>query len=303
MPRHKCQRWQSFGANRADPDHSHCLATPGNAQVMHQTDPTIWGLEKSPFSSGLEMKLFFEGATHREALARLRFLRANRRLGLVLGEPGTGKSLLFKVFENECRRQGCAVASVNLLGLSTREFYWQIASQLAAAVRVEDDQLRLFRQLSDRIVVNRLQDVPTVVLVDDAHQALPDLLAQLVRLTQLDAVSPNPLTMVLATCEAQSARLGAQLLELIDLRIDLEPWDELDTIGYLQLALVEAGCQQPLFDDQSLSEIHRLTAGVPRRVNRLAEHALLVGVADTGEIIDTETIRAAHAALSPPVPA
>ncbi len=301
MPRHKCQRWQSFGVNRADPDHSHCLATPGNAQVMHQTDPTIWGLEKSPFSSGLEMRLFFEGATHREALARLRFLRANRRLGLVLGEPGTGKSLLFKVFENECRRQGCAVASVNLLGLSTREFYWQIASQLAAAVRVEDDQLRLFRQLSDRIVVNRLQDVPTVVLVDDAHQALPDLLAQLVRLTQLDAVSPNPLTMVLATCEAQSARLGEQLLELIDLRIDLEPWDELDTIGYLQLALVEAGCQQPLFDGEALSEIHRLTAGVPRRVNRLAEHALLVGAADTGEIIDTETIRAAHEALSPPV--
>ncbi len=189
------------------------------------------------------------------------------------------------------------------MGLSTREFYWQIASQLAAAVRVEDDQLRLFRQLSDRIVVNRLQDVPTVVLVDDAHQAGPDLLAQLVRLTQLDAVSPNPLTMVLAVREAQAARLGEQLLELIDLRIDLEPWDELDTIGYLQLALVDAGCQQPLFDDESLSEIHRLTAGIPRRVNRLAEHALLVGAGagDAGEIIDTATIRAAHAALSPPV--
>jgi|GEM_PF-665053 len=305
MPRHKCLRRQSFGVNQADPDHSHCLATLGNAQVMHHTDPIIWGLEKSPFSSGLETRQFFEGATHREALARLRFLRANRRLGLVLGEPGTGKSLLFKVFENHCRRQGCAVASVNLLGLSTREFYWQIASQLAAVVRVEDDQLRLFRQLSDRIVVNRLQDVPTVVLVDDAHQAGPDLLAQLVRLTQLDAVSPSPLTMVLAVREAQAARLGEQLLELIDLRIDLEPWDELDTIGYLQLALVDAGCQQPLFDDESLSEIHLLTAGIPRRVNRLAEHALLVGAGacDAGEIIDTATIRAAHAALSPPVPA
>ena len=71
-----------------------------------------------------------------------------------------------------------------------------------------------------------------------------------------------------------AARLGEQLLEMIDLRIDLEPWDELDTIGYLQLALVEAGCQQPLFDDDSLSEIHRLAAGIPRRVNRLADYAL-----------------------------
>ena len=271
---------------------------------MHQTDQTIqglavWGLSKSPFSSGLETRLFFEGASHREALARLRFLRANRRLGLVFGEPGTGKSLLTKVFENECRRLGCAVASVNMLGLSTHEFYWQVASQLTATVRLEDDQSRLFRQLSDRIVVNHLQRVPTVVLVDDAHQAGPDLLAQLVRLTQLDAASPSPLTMVLVTRESQSARLGEQLLELVDLRIDLEPWDELDTTGYLQLAQVEADCQRPLFDDDALSEIHRLTAGIPRRVNRLADYALLIGASATSEIVNAETIRAAHAALSP----
>jgi type II secretory pathway predicted ATPase ExeA len=268
---------------------------------MHHTEQTNWGLERSPFSSGLETRLFFEGASHREALARLRFLLANRRLGLLFGEPGTGKSLLLKVFENECRRHGCAVASVNLLGLSTREFYWQVASQLATAVCVEDDQLRLFRQLSDRIVVNQLQGVPTVVLVDDAHQAGPDLLAQLVRLTQLDAASPRPLTMVLAARESHSGRLGEQLLELVDLRIDLEPWDELDTTGYLQLAQVEGGCQQPLFDDEALAEIHRLAEGVPRRVNRLADYALLVGASAESEIINAETIRAAHEALSPPV--
>jgi general secretion pathway protein A len=311
MTRHRCQRRQSFGVWRADSDQRHCLANLGCAQVIHLTDQKnqgleISGLEKSPFSSGLETRLFFEGASHREALARLRFLRTNRRLGVVFGEPGTGKSLLLRVFEDECRRQGCQIASVNLLGLSTREFYWQIASQLAATVRLEDDQFRLFRQLSDRVAVNQLQGVPTVLLVDDAHQAGPDLLAQLARLTQLDAASPSPLTMVLATRESHSGRLGEHLLELVDLRIDLEPWDELDTTGYLQLAQVEMGCQQPLFDDGALSEIHRLSAGIPRCVNRLADYALLVGasgdsgIGDSG-IINAETIRTAHEALSPPV--
>jgi general secretion pathway protein A len=299
MPRHKCRRQQSFGAWRADSHQRHCLGNQGCAQVMQQPDLENQGLAKSSFASGLETRPFFEGASHREALARLRFLRTNRRLGIVLGEPGTGKSLLLSVFATECRRQGCQVALVNLVGLSTREFYWQVATQLAATVRPEDDRPRLFRQLSDQIVVNRLQGVPTILLVDDAHQAGPDLLAQLTRLTQLDAVNPSPLTMVLATRESQAARLGEQLLELVELRIDLEPWDELDTTGCLQLAQVKAGCEQPLFDDEALAEIHRLAGGIPRRVHRLAEDALLVGTG--AEIINAETVRAAHGALTPPV--
>jgi general secretion pathway protein A len=276
---------------------SHSLSTRDDAQVMQSLEQNFWGLEKSPFASGLETRLFYEGAAHREVLARLRFLRANRRLGLVLGEPGTGKSLVLKIFQHDCHRQGRAVASVSLCGLSTREFYWQLGSQLAAAVRVEDDLVRLFRQVSDRIVANRLQGLPTVLLIDDVHEAGPDLMAQLTRLAQLDTTR-DALTLVLATRTAQASRLGEQLLELVDLRIDLEPWDELDTVGYLQLALVEAGCERPLFDDDSLSEIHRLTGGIPRQVNRLAEHALWLGAANAPEIIDTAAIRAAHAELT-----
>jgi len=258
-----------------------------------------WGLEKSPFTSGLNTRLFFEGAAHREALARLRHLRTSRRAGLLLGEPGTGKSLVLKVFQEDCRRRAIAVALVNLCGLSVREFYWQLGAQLSTAVRVEDDLVRLFRQVSDRVHANRVQGLPTVVLLDDVHEAGPDLATQIVRLAQLDA-GRGSLSLVLATRTAHAANLGQRLLGLVDLRIDLEPWDELDTVGYLQLALVEAGCERPLFDDDSLSEIHRLAGGNPRQVNRLADHALWVGAAAAPEIIDTTTIRAAHAELTEP---
>jgi len=298
MPQHKCKHRKSFDALRADPFQGHCLANFGNTQVKVDMDQILPGLQKTPFSSNYETAMFFEGVSHREALARLRFLRDNRRMGLILGDSGTGKSLLLKVFEKECRRQCCSVAAVNLLGISPREFYWQVASQLDAPVRLEDDQLRLFRQVSDRIAVNQLQNSSTVVLLDDAHQADPDLLSQVFRLTQIDAAGPNPLTLVLASTESKSAQLGEQLLGQIDLRIDLEAWDELDTTGYLQLAQVEAGCQQPLFHEDAISEIYQLSSGIPRRVNRLADYSLLNGA--SSELIDAETIRTAFAALSPP---
>jgi len=260
-----------------------------------------WGLEKTPFPSGLEPALFYEGAGQRESLARLRFLvDQGRRLGLVLGEPGLGKSLLIEVFARECRQQSRAIAQLNLMGLSSREFFCQLCVELQAPARVEDDLVRLFRLLTDRIYENQLQGVPTVLLLDNVDQAGPDLLTHLLRLVHHNT-DDGWLTLVLTANRDRTSRLGSELLDLVDLRIDLQPWDELDTTGYLQLALVEAGSERPLFADQALSEMHRLAEGVPRRINRLADYALLAGSSSGEEVICSATVQSAHEAMRLPV--
>lgn len=137
-----------------------------------------------------------------------------------------------------------------------------------------------------------------MLLLDDADQAGADVLTQLVRFTQLPASQVGNLTIVLAARGSQINRLSSRLLELVELRVDLEPWDADDTIGYLQLALVEAGAERPIFDDTALDEIHRLSAGVPRQVNRLADFALVAGSSAKLEMIDVATVAAAHAAIS-----
>ncbi|NOZ40243.1 MAG: AAA family ATPase [Planctomycetes bacterium] len=265
---------------------------------MYQTH---WGLEKPPFPSGLDPKLFFEGASQRESLARLRFLLAHRRrLGLVLGASGMGKSLLLSVFAEQCRLAGHAAGQVDLLGLSTREFFWQLGNKLHAAVRTEDDLLRLFRQVADRLQENALQKKQTVLLLDDLDQAGPDLQNQVQRLLRTDAAHGGWLTLVATANSTQLNRLGQGLLEAVDLRIDLHPWDELDTIGYLQMALFEAGAERPLFDDEAMSNLHRASEGVPRMVNRLADSSLLAGANHSQEMIDASTIQAASEAISLP---
>jgi len=263
-----------------------------------------WGLEKTPFPSGLDPRLFYEGVSQREALARLRYLVENdRRMGLVLGAPGLGKSLLLHVFASECRQQGYRIAYCDLLGVSVREFYWLLGNQLGAAVRIEDDVPRLFRQVSDRLQENRLQGVPTIVLLDNADQAGINLITQLERLARVHPSSKRSLSLVLTSNVHSIAHLGEPLLDLVDLRIDLDPWDELDTIGYLQLALIEAGSDRPLFDDQALSELHRLAVGVPRKVSRLADYSLLAGSSCEQEIVDAATVLSVHKSLSLPHPA
>ena len=292
---------QSFGSRNTDATYTHCAELTTNTQESCRMYQTHWGLTKPPFPSGLDLQLFYEGLNQREALARLRFLaKYRRRCGLMLGRAGLGKSLLLQVFADECRQQGSAVALIDLLGLSTREFLWQIGSRLSAAVRIEDEPVRLFRQLTDRLKENWLQEQQTLILLDNVDQAGIDLQTHLVRLARIEIANGSGPTLVLTANGADVARLSSELRELVDLRIDLEPWDELDTIGYLQLALVKAGSERPLFADPALSELHRLAEGVPRKINRLADYALLAGSHEPHQLIDCETIQAANESLNLP---
>ena len=191
-----------------------------------------WGLENLPFSRSGAEAVFFAGVPQQEALSRMRFLVLNgRRLGLVLGQSGSGKSLLVELFEEECHKENWSVARLNLVGMSVRDFHWQLAVGLRACPRSVDESLRLERRWHERLHQSRLQAERTVLLLDDADQAGADVLTQLVRTAQLPASQVGSLTMVLTASSDQTHRLGKRLSDLVDLRIDLEPWDEADTVG------------------------------------------------------------------------
>jgi type II secretory pathway predicted ATPase ExeA len=77
-----------------------------------------WGLRESPFRGLLDPKFFYQSPTHDEALARLQFLvHDRRRLGLLIGPSGSGKSLLLEVFADQLRRSAQPVAKLSLLGV------------------------------------------------------------------------------------------------------------------------------------------------------------------------------------------
>jgi general secretion pathway protein A len=257
-----------------------------------------WGLQRSPFADGGGAPLFYEGDSQTEALARLRFVvRHGRRLALVVGARGAGKSLVVRRFGDQCRHEGRRAAAVNLAGLSVRELLWQLAAQFAIGPQPTDDIVALFRRIAGFAESLRWQPDVAVMLLDDGDLAGPDVRAQLVRLWQLGGDQPR-LSLVLTSSLSELGRLGDELLDATDLRIDVEPWSESETIGYVQHALLEAGCDRPAFDDEALAVLATLSGGVPRQVNRLADHALLATAAEGLDAVTAATVEAAHAALN-----
>lgn len=255
----------------------------------------FWGLDRWPFRGSQGAGQFYPTAGHNEALARIDYLvESRRRLGALLGESGLGKSLVLQVAAGQLARQGRAVVLVEALGATTRDVLWQVACGLGTAPREGADVSWLWRQIGDRVVENRMQQVATVMLVDDAGQAGPDLMTQFVRLARLDATPTARWTMVLAAESAQAARWSETLRNVVDLRIELAAWTSEDTVGYLQTALVEAGRMEPVFEDSALRALHEFSGGVPRQVARLADYALLAGAAAKLETVSAAIVEAAY---------
>jgi len=266
-----------------------------NMQHRQSLPLEFWGLERWPFGGTVAAGQFYPTAGHNEALARIEYLvEGRRRLGALLGESGVGKSLVLRVAAEQLARKGCAVVVVDTLGATTREVLWHVACGLRTAPRADADVSWLWRQIVDRVAENRMQQMATVVLVDDAGQAGPDLMTQFARLARLDTTPAARWTIVLAAEPEQAVRWSETLRNAVDLRIELSAWTAEDTVGYVQTALVEAGRLEPVFEEDALRVLDELSGGVPRQVERLADYALLAGAAARVDTISSAMIEAAY---------
>lgn len=250
-----------------------------------------WGLRESPYAAGIDPRAFYQSTNHEEALARLHFLVDQpRRVGLLLGDSGVGKSLLLEVFARQKRSAIRQVASLSLLGMTPAEFLWQLSLRLGRDLPPIESMFQLWRSVSDLLRENRYQQFGTVLLLDDADEADSEVLLQVARVAQIDPSPAARLTIVLAAQSRRLGNLGRRLLELSDLRIDLEPWSESDTMAYLRWALLQAGRTKATFTPDAMRHVHRLAEGLPRRVKQLADMALVAGAGSELELVDGEVV-------------
>ena len=258
---------------------------------MYQTH---WGLQESPFRGCIDPQFFYESPTHEEALARLHFLvDGRRRLALLLGPSGSGKSLLLEVFADALRRSGRPVAKLNLLGPEPAEMLWQLTAALQLNIEPTDSIAALWRAITDRLFEYRYQQLQTVILLDDADRASRQVLQQVTRLAQYDPSPQSRLTIVPAARSDRIGHLGETLLELAELRIDVEPWQQRDTAEFLNSSLAKAGCDSAVFADPAVARLHELSHGIPRRISQLADLALLAGAGAELDQIDAEVVESA----------
>ena len=102
-----------------------------------------WGLTRWPFRGTPAVDELYPTAGLTEALARIDYLvDGRRRVGLLTGESGVGKSLTLNAAALQLERHGRSVALVDATAVSAREFTWLVACGLGASPGEDADIAR-----------------------------------------------------------------------------------------------------------------------------------------------------------------
>ncbi len=265
-----------------------------------------FGLEHEPFSIAPDPRYLYLSEHHREALAHLLYgLDGGGGFVLLTGEIGAGKTTVCRCFLEQVPAH-CQVAYifnpkltvVELLGAVCEEFGIDVPNAVNATagptVKSHIDPLNRF--LLDAHAAGR----NCVLVIDEAQQLSAEVLEQLRLLTNLETSERKLLQIILVgqpELRDMLAQPGLeQLAQRVIARYHLGRLNEVETGYYLQHRLSVAGLKgaTPL-GTALVRRIHRLSDGVPRRINLLCDRALL-GAYSQGrtEVDDKTLVRAAQ---------
>jgi type II secretory pathway predicted ATPase ExeA len=134
-----------------------------------------------------------------------------------------------------------------------------------------------------------------VVIVDEAHLIESGRTWEVLRLLSNFESDGRPgLTLLVAGQPGLLPILDRMphLEERFSVKCLLRPLGEDETAAYVHHRLRVAGAVRDCFQGEAFSTLHRLTQGIPRRINRLCDLALLVGYAEGCSSISGEQLEA-----------
>lgn len=237
-------------------------------------------------------------AIHEEVKSRLLYVaEQRRRLGLVTGASGVGKSMLLRLISDDLRRQQQRVIQLDAGTLTDRELLWNLTAQLQLAPSDNGQEFQLWRELEDELVGSDLTRRPITLLIDNVFDECPSRYA-LHRLFSIQEQLRGWLTILMTSRESSPAICRQSLAGVCELVARLEPLDLESTRQFVGIVLRRLGHNPALFDDRAIRRLQAHTGGVPRLINRVCEMALLVAADQELSNIDADTLDVASHELA-----
>ncbi|NVM76594.1 general secretion pathway protein A [Duganella sp. SG902] len=242
----------------------------------------FFNLKQSPFSIAPDTRYLFMSERHREALAHLLYgIGSGGGFVLLTGEIGAGKTTVCRCFMEQIP-ENCKLGYIFNPKLSVEELLLSICDEFgialppqgAVSVKTYVDAINAY------LLASHAQARNNVLIIDEAQNLSAEVLEQLRLLTNLETSERKLLQIILIGQPELREMLARpeleQLAQRVIARYHLGSLSEAETGTYIEHRLAVAGATAIApFPRAMMGLVHKLTKGVPRRINLLCDRALL----------------------------
>jgi type II secretory pathway predicted ATPase ExeA len=256
-----------------------------------------FGLREPPFRITPHTDFFFTGANRGPTLDALIYaITQDEGIVKVTGEVGSGKTMLCRML---LERLPANVETLYLANpsLSRQEILGAIADELGVPTDGKATH-SLTRALQDALIERYAGGKRVVLLIDEAHAMPAESLEEIRLLSNLESKAAKLLQIALFAQPELDERLAAtdmrQLRERITQHFNLAPLKQDDVAAYIEFRLRAADYHGPNpFTAEAVTMIAKISEGLSRRINILADKALLAAYSSGSHQVGSTEIRIA----------
>lgn len=257
---------------------------------------SFYSLAKEPFSKDIRPSDAFSSMDYQGALNALNYLQRSKGMGLLIGEPGAGKTFALRSFKESLNP---ALYHVIYFPLSTggvMDFYRGLSYELGEEPKFR--KVDVFRQIQhgiERMASER--KITPVFILDEMHMAKDAFLQDIALLFNFQMDSSNPFILILAGLPHLKTRLTLNhhrpLAQRLIVKYEIQSLTKEEISSYIDHHMKMAGAKMPIFTEAAIEAIGLRSQGWPRVINRLTIDSLLFGYQLKKEQIDEEVVRMA----------
>ncbi len=255
---------------------------------------SFYELKIKPFQNSTNPSFFWFGEKQKEALTIFKY-GISKMPGILLltGDVGTGKTTLINALLSNLDDQFIVVKVLDP-GLEEIDFLNYISDVLDFKKKFtsKDNFLAHFNTFLD---TSSTLGKKVVLVIDECQLLNSQLLDEIVQLANIEKEETKLLKVLLIGQNKFNDLLqnnkSKKLHQSISINYAIAPLDINETGDYVRHRLKIAGGKSNIFSSDAFSKIYEFSTGIPRRINIICDHALLLGFAQEMKTINGDLIR------------
>ena len=271
---------------------------------------TFYHLETAPFENTPDPRFFFASDQHNEALAAIEYtIRMRKGIVLITGQIGAGKTTVSRTMLRRCGDSATVIQLAH--GHRTAdELITHMLHRLGLNDSANGSHAERLERLEQHLLHCAASGRPVVLFVDEAQTLSDAALEELRLISNFDTEQTKLLQLVLIGQPELRERLSRESLAPLRQRIiiarTLRPLNVNEVRSYidhrLRIASLDPNDVKVWFNHASVDRIAAFTGGVPRLINAVCDHSLLLGMVQKSQTINRKMTERVIADMLPGLP-